>query len=174
MSQQSTWIWLWEGHSVWRERWRSPVWGDLGLDTAHLTACKCTVTNIICLKAVPPLIPHTSGIQEGIKGLLHLMQCVCSKVHQARHCVSKPSLGEVMPPTPRTGLSFVLIDCCNLMSRCRHQNNSFSKGQWHPGQQLTVQFLWLESQCMNSPPAGIVTAHIGWASSTLLSEGLSS
>ena len=158
------------------------------MDAAYLTGCKCTVTNIvICLKAAPSPGSSNYDSSKG-KWLFHLKHCVCSEVHQARHWISESSSAGGSASSPATAaLLLMFTDCCDLVavSWSGHYNDSsshnpFSRRQWHQGQQLgtefklTVQFLCLDSQCMNSLPAGIVPAHAEWASWSLLSEGLSS
>ena len=144
----------------------------------------CNINN--CLKVVPSPGSSNYNSRKG-KGLLHLKQCGCSEVHQARHWLSESSSGGRSASSPHDSALACATDCCNLVAvswsghyNDSYSNNPFSRGQWHQGQQLgtefklTVQFLCLESPCMNSLPAGIVPAHVGWASSNLWPEGLSS
>lgn len=55
-------------------------------------AVSCNINNVICLKAVLSSGSSNYDSRRG-KGLLHLKQCGCSEVHQARHCISESSSG---------------------------------------------------------------------------------
>lgn len=115
-----------------------------------------------------PLQAPPTMIQEGVKDCSTSSNVAVLRSTEPDTAFQNHPLGGVVPLSPTAALLLVLTDCCNLVAVSwsghytdSYSNNPFSRGQWHRGQQLgtefklTVQFLCLESQCMNSLPAGM-------------------
>lgn len=174
MRQQSIWIWLREGQPVWRERWHSTLWGDLRLDTVHLTGCKCTVTETSTGKLLSPLDPHTSRIQEGIKDCSTSSNVFVPRFTKTDTGFPNHPQGRLclLPPVQGSGLCSLTaaIWCLDAGTRIilspkdndtQSSSSQFSSFAWNHSAWTLYQL-------------GLFQLAIGWASSNLLLEGLSS